>query len=121
MVGAFDHGVGYLHSRTRVKINVDELAQLLGGRSLVNHHEHLPVGLHSNLIPVARITVFSLFLLVHLPPRHRDTKNCSREAIKPMRHHWLPRFEAIVAQVLRALRVLHVQFAVGHEPWSAEL
>ena len=32
-----------------------------------------------------------------------------------MRHHWLPRFEAFVAQVLRELRILHAQFAVSHE------
>ena len=71
------------------------LTHLLGGRSLVNHHhQHLPLGLHSNLIPIARITGSSLFLLVHLPPQHRDTRNCPREATRPMRHHWLPRFEA---------------------------
>ena len=65
VVGAFDHGVDhlleYLHARTLPKINRDEPAQLLGGRSLVNHHhQHLFVGLHSNLMPIARITGSSL-------------------------------------------------------------
>ena len=87
VVGAFDHGVDhlleYLHAHTLPKINRDEPAQLLGGRSLVNHHhQHLFVDFHSNLMPIARITGSSLFLLMHLPHQHRDTRNCPREAIR---------------------------------------
>ena len=109
VVGAFDHGVDhlfkYLDGRTLPTINRDELAQLLRGRSLVHHDQH-PSSFEFDTHRANKGSF--LFLLLHAPPQHRDTRNCSREAI-------LPRVEAIVADVFRELRVLHVRLAVGHE------
>ena len=69
------------------QISRDELAQLLGGRSLVNHHhQHLPVGLHSNLIPLGSITGSS-FVSVGAPateaPRHQELSQRSHQANTP--------------------------------------